>query len=275
VSQLSDSRAVREQEFWDEQVPSLQACLEEYHAGPDPNTELMLNAVEPLAGQRVLDFACGAGVTTAWLAERGAVVTGIDLSARAVQRASDLCRHVGVEARFVAGDFLDEQQTLGTYDRIVGRFALHHTDVGSVGPALATCLRDGGIGAFLETMDLNPFLRVARKYLVGRLGIPRYGTVDEQPLTTYDLRVLKQAFGELRTDVAALQFLAILDRQVLQFRWATVTRALAALDRFLLETVRLPGWSYHQVVVVRRRRSSEGGARQTWPEPTLRTDRAG
>jgi SAM-dependent methyltransferase len=80
----------REQAFWDEHVPPLEQAISEYRRGPDPNTALMLDALEPLEGRRVLDFACGAGLTSAWLAARGASVTGIDISAASVARVRDV-----------------------------------------------------------------------------------------------------------------------------------------------------------------------------------------
>src|SRR5438128_283816 len=96
-SPTKPGRAVeaREREFWDEHVPSLDRCLREYERGPDANMRALLDALEPLGGAAVLDFACGAGVTSAWLAARGADVVGIDLSPRSVERAAELAERVG------------------------------------------------------------------------------------------------------------------------------------------------------------------------------------
>src|SRR5687767_3283569 len=74
-----EEREAREREFWDEHVPSVAACLAEYRAGPDVITAAMLEAAGPLGEVSVLDFACGTGITSAWLAAEGAKVTGIDL----------------------------------------------------------------------------------------------------------------------------------------------------------------------------------------------------
>src|SRR5262249_9818101 len=104
-SPTKPDRAVqaRERDFWDEHVPSLDRCLAEYQPRPDANTAALLDALEPLAGASVLDFACGAGVGSAWLAGRGAAVTGIDLSPRSLARARELAERAGVEAEFVEG----------------------------------------------------------------------------------------------------------------------------------------------------------------------------
>ncbi len=241
-----------EREFWDSKVPTLEACLKHYREGPDPNTALMLDAVEPLAGARVLDFACGAGVTSAWLSDRGAIVTGVDLSPKSTARAAELATALGANATFVTGELDSPELASTAFDRVVGRFALHHVDCAAVAPALAALLRPGGKAAFLETMDTNPLLRFARNRLVGRFGIPRYGTVDEHPLTRSDLDLLARSFGDLRIEVASMAFFHLFDRQVLQYRSKRVSGLLAVLDEFLLERLGLRSWSYHQVLVLSR-----------------------
>jgi SAM-dependent methyltransferase len=241
----------RERDFWDAHVGELEDYVREYHAGPDANTRAMLEALEPLHGKHVLDFACGAGVTSAWLSDRGAVVTGLDLSPKSIARASELADEVGAKATFVTA----ELQSLGaTFDRIAGRFALHHVDCQKVAPLLAERLRPGGTAAFLETMNSNPTLRFARAHLLGRFGIPRIGTEDERPLGRDDLEVLAMAFGELRLAAAEITFLRIFDRQVLRYRNRRVSGILGGLDDLLL---RVPGTrplSYHQVLVLAKPR---------------------
>lgn len=244
------TRAEREAAFWDTAVPSLEECLAEHAWGRHANVVALLDALEPLAGAEVLDVACGTGLLSAWLAERGARVTGIDVSERAVERARQVCTALGVRAAFrVAAATADELACSG-YDRVAGRYALHHLDVAQVAPALARLLRPGGTAAFLETVDSNPLLRFARRHLAGRLGIPRLGTADERPLGAADFRALARCFASVRIEVARLSFLQLLDRQVLRYGSRRISAALAGADAALL---RLTGWkwlSYHQVVVL-------------------------
>jgi 2-polyprenyl-3-methyl-5-hydroxy-6-metoxy-1,4-benzoquinol methylase len=253
--EIAEEREARERRFWDEHVPSVAECLEEYASGPDAMTAALLDALEPLAGATVLDFACGTGITSAWLADRGAIVTGIDLSPQSTARGAEFCRAARAEVSFVTGA-IESNPDLGTFDRIVGRFALHHVDVAAVAPLLARHLRPGGVGAFLETMDSNPVLRLARRHLVGRFGIPRLGTLDEHPLTRADLELLEQAFGKLELRVPKMTFFRIFDRQVLRYRSRRASRLTGALDDLLLTRFHLNSWSYHQLVVLSR--SHEG-----------------
>jgi SAM-dependent methyltransferase len=239
-----------ERSFWDEEVPSLETCLEEYLRGPDPNTQAMIDALKPVAGKKLLDFACGGGVTSAWLAASGARVTGIDISPKSIERARELCFTLGLDAEFVVGELhqLPEQQ-LG-FDRIAGRYALHHVDIATICPGLASLLVPAGTAAFLETTVLNPALRLARKHLVGRFGIRRLGTLDEHPLTREDLGLLTATFGRIELVVSELTFFSILDRQLFGYRYPPVTQMLNWIDG-RLHRLGMTSLSYHQVVVLK------------------------
>lgn len=47
----------------------------------------LLELAGDVSGQRVLDVACGQGLATRELARRGAIVTGVDVSRRLLERA--------------------------------------------------------------------------------------------------------------------------------------------------------------------------------------------
>lgn len=216
--------------------------------GPDPNTAAMLNAVTPASGMRILDFACGVGVTSTWLALRGAQVTGVDITPESIDLARAVASHFGCTVDFHAGP-LGEFSEIGSFDAAVGRFALHHVDVSAVAPEIAKTLKAGAPSAFLETMASNPVLRLARQNLIGRFGIPRYGTEDEHPLTSDDLVVLQRWLGPLRLHTAQPTFLRVLDRQILRYRWSRASAALGKADDTFFSGQRAQKWSYQQVLV--------------------------
>lgn len=239
----------RERAFWDEHAGSLDEVMWMHRRGPDPNTALMLEALEPVRGKRVLDFACGTGLTSAWLAARGAVVTGIDISPASIGRARELADALGLEADFVVGDVADGGLGDRVFDRVTGRWALHHVDTAVVPRALSERLVGGGVGAFHETMGLNPLLRFARNNLMWVPGVVRFGSVDEHPLVATDLERIRDAFGSIELRVAEMTFVRILDRNVFRHRRPRARRLAAAIDDWLL--ARGAGsWSYHQVVCV-------------------------
>jgi SAM-dependent methyltransferase len=239
----------RERAFWDAHVPSLEGLLKKYEAGPDRNTAAMLDAVEPVAGRRVLDFACGAGVTAAFLAQRGAIVTAIDISPESIARGRELTERAGLRVEFIAGELTPATFAPQSFDAVVGHYALHHVDLNVIAPIFNEILRPGGRGGFVETMALNPLLSFSRRKLAGRAGVASYGSEDERPLDRVDLRVLERHIGEVTLSAAELRFLRIFDRNVLRYRWPAASKALAAGDEALAR-LGADVLSYHQIVRV-------------------------
>lgn len=244
----------RELEFHD----ALAAEFDAASMPPQPLSRLdqaMLADAAPLPGERVLDLGCGSGDLTLELAASGADVTAIDLSPRMVEVAA---RRVelfvpGATCRFVAGPIETSGLPDRSFDLIVGRFILHHLDIGIVAPELVRLLTDGGRAAFGENSGGNPILNFARQHLAGRLGIPRMGTTDEHPLTKADIAALAPSFSNVAVDFPVFEFFFLFDRQVLQFRSPVASRVINALDRFVYQ--RIPAarpYSFRMIVSLRR-----------------------
>lgn len=223
----------------------------EYEAGPDPNTIAMLDAVEPVRGRRVLDFACGAGVTAAFLAARGAIVTGIDISPASIEQARRLAERAGLSIDFIDSELTPATFPPGSFDAVVGHYALHHVDLRVVAPILSDVLAPGGRGAFVETLGLNPLLNFSRRVLAGRTVVASYGSDDERPLDRSDLHVLETSIGEVELTVGEMRFLRIFDRNVLRYRRPRMSAVLGRLDDTMLR-LGLGRLSYHQIVKVRK-----------------------
>jgi SAM-dependent methyltransferase len=255
MTELED-QDLREAAFWDEHVPPLEQCVRDYETGPSPNASLLIDTINPVPGKRVLDFACGAGILSAWIADRGAEVTGVDVSPHSVQRAAELNAYVRTEAVFTTS--LDGLES-ASFDAIVGHYALHHVDIPTIGSQLSRLLKPGGVGAFVETMGLNPALRFARDHLVGRGPVASLGSDDERPIDEADLAVLRSIFGAVELHAAEVRFFGILDRNVFRYRSRLASRLAKQADGLLLRHGRTR-WSYHQVVVVRNLNDSSQSA---------------
>lgn len=90
-----------------------------------------------LRGQRILDLACGYGVASRWLAEHGAQVTGVDLSARLLARARQLESDQPLGAHYVQGDATSTHWWDGEpFDGVLCNMAL--MDIDDLGAALST-----------------------------------------------------------------------------------------------------------------------------------------
>lgn len=75
----------------------------------------------------VVDLGCGAGSHLMWLASLGFRVTGIDLSAEAIDVAGKRARARGLSCRFLAADLASEDPDLeGQFDLAYDWKVLHH-----------------------------------------------------------------------------------------------------------------------------------------------------
>src|SRR4051794_28962298 len=137
---------------------------------PDEYDRALIDALGPIEGLRVLELGCGRGGLTVELVRAGAEVVAVDVSPAMVAVA----RERAPEASFLVAPVEDTGLEPESFDRVVGKWILHHAEVGAAGREIARLLRPGGRAAFFENHDRNPVLRGARK-LLWRLG--RGGTV--------------------------------------------------------------------------------------------------
>jgi ubiquinone biosynthesis O-methyltransferase len=101
--------------------------LEYAHSGPAHTAAYLegplLESLGGLAGQRVLDIGCGNGAIAALLAEKGAAVTGIDLSETGIA----LARAANPTLRYeVASVYDDLHARFGSFDRVVALEVIEH-----------------------------------------------------------------------------------------------------------------------------------------------------
>ena len=73
-------------------------------------------------GQRVLDVACGTGVVAVTAAQRGAKVSGLDLTPVLLERARENASIAGVAAEFVEGDAEALPYPDASFDVVVSQF---------------------------------------------------------------------------------------------------------------------------------------------------------
>ena len=214
----------------------------------------MLAAAGVGPGLRVLDLGCGSGDLTLHLVATGADVVALDLSPGMVDVAR---RRVeifggGAHATFVAAPVERTGFPDRRFDVIVGRFILHHLDVGRASAEIARILCPGGRAVFAENSGRNRMLMLARRHVAGRFGIPRLGTEDEHPLSAMDVDALRSAFSSVELRYPIFEFLAIFDRQVLRFRHPALSRALRRIDRLVGRVPTLAQYSFRVLVVARR-----------------------
>ena len=241
----------RERAFWDARTAGTDAG-ERPPRDPDAFELSLLEALGPVEGLRVLELGCGAGDLSLELLRRGARLTALDLSRPGVELTAERAARYRPEAELQTVVAPAEQTGLDDegFDRVVGKWILHHVDVPQAAREVRRLLRPGGHAAFFENQDRNPLLRFARRRTMRVPHVHQVGTPDEHPLTGDDYALLARSFDWLELSYPNLYFLEALGRALGHRGMGPLQRADAALWR---RVPRLRPYSWHVVVTMGRR----------------------
>jgi SAM-dependent methyltransferase len=135
--------------------------------------------------KRVLDFGCGVGHATPYIFDRlgAAEVTGVDVSARSLERARE--RYGSPRTHFVPPD-----EARGPFDLAFTNGVFHHIPPAQRDAAVRfvyTALAPGGIFAFWENNPWNPGTR----YIMSRVSFDK----DAITITPPEARAMLTAGG--------------------------------------------------------------------------------
>jgi 2-polyprenyl-3-methyl-5-hydroxy-6-metoxy-1,4-benzoquinol methylase len=194
---MDDDREARE--YWDDRYRDRGIAVPN---ADDPCARHTLAHFGDLTGRRILDLGCGTGDYSVLFAARGAHVVAVDRSEVAIAALAAACTGDGPgSVEPIAADAF-EIDRFGTFDCVFGKFILHHLEpFPEFVERLRAATRPEGLGYFYENNGRSRALLWARAHVVGRFGIPRFGTDEEFPITPDELEVLRQHF-DLAIDVA-------------------------------------------------------------------------
>ncbi|MBR7792949.1 bifunctional 2-polyprenyl-6-hydroxyphenol methylase/3-demethylubiquinol 3-O-methyltransferase UbiG [Undibacterium sp. FT147W] len=125
-----------------------------------------INQRVPLSGKNVIDVGCGGGILAESMAKKGAVVTGIDLSEKALKVADLHGLESGVSVRYknIPAEEMAEAEA-AQYDVVTCMEMLEHVpDPSSIIRACTKLLKPGG-HVFFSTLNRN-----VKSYLFAILG---------------------------------------------------------------------------------------------------------
>ena len=125
-----------------------------------------INARTPLTGKKVLDIGCGGGILSESMAAKGAAVSGIDLSEKALKVADLHSLESGAQVRYrlIAAEDLAQLEA-GQYDVVTCMEMLEHVpDPAAIVRACAALVKPGG-HVYFSTLNRNP-----KAYLFAILG---------------------------------------------------------------------------------------------------------
>ena len=203
-AQSAEKRLEREARYFDneeyDRSPIRPAVIQRYVECRNPHctAEYPFWVLGDLTGKRVLDLGCGGGGNAILLAIKGAAhVVGIDISAKAIESATERTEKHGLSDRvqFICGPVERSLTGHAPFDIVTGFAVLHHL-IPTLDDVLIQMKRLGAPGAlfmFVEPVSLSRKLRKLRL----ALPIPLAGTPDERPLEPAELSLLQSHFADV------------------------------------------------------------------------------
>ncbi|MFX0088219.1 MAG: class I SAM-dependent methyltransferase [Candidatus Hodarchaeota archaeon] len=143
--------------------------------------------------KKILDIGCGTGALSFYLANKGANVTGIDLSETSINICKKEAERKGftIDFKEMNAQILDFEEE--SFDIIVGSRVIHHLpDLELFFIECRRILKKKGYIVFIEPLKKNKIVELNRKYIA-----PEKRTIHEHPLFFSDLMIPKRIFGNL------------------------------------------------------------------------------
>jgi SAM-dependent methyltransferase len=237
-------------QFWDQIFESADRDPGSRIEMPDPRDPVLVRACEhfgELSGRTVIDVGCGRGAASLFFASKGANVISVDLSPVAVRNLTEYCsRREITNIRPVQLSAL-ELSTLGAADFVFGSMILHHLEpFQRFGEALRTVLPPSGKAFFWENSARSPLLIWFRRYVVGKLWVPKYGDPDEFPLMPSEVDLLRRHFS-VQVEIAELVLFRLISLYLLRNR---LRAPFAWADRIGYRFAWLRKYSYKQYLLL-------------------------
>jgi SAM-dependent methyltransferase len=169
VLQEIDDHVAVNRAHWDRIAPEWVAAAEREWATdgiswgmwgvPESELGLLGDRADDLTGLDAVELGCGTAYVSAWLARRGARVTGVDLSPRQLATARRLAAEHAVDIALIEGDAEETGLASSSFDLIVSEYGASLWCAPDRWLAEASrLLRPGGRLAFLTT---SPFVTLA------------------------------------------------------------------------------------------------------------------
>ncbi len=155
------------------------------------------------SGKKVLEYGCGPGYNSFFLASHARELVAIDISDYAIATATQKAKELNVSnAVFVEMNAEELDFPDATFDLVFGNSIIHHLDLDKSYSEIKRVLKPGGKAIFYEPLGHNYFINHYRK------ATPEMRTEDEHPLLMADIELAKKYFSEVSTDFYHLGTLA-------------------------------------------------------------------
>jgi ubiquinone/menaquinone biosynthesis C-methylase UbiE len=197
-------------------------------------------------GKKFLDYCCGEGKISIWLAKNGANVTGIDISDGSIEIAKANAAAQGLinKPALLIMDAENLEFNDNTFNTIICSGVLHHLDIQKAYLELARVLKPKGEIICIEPLAYNPVFQLYRKMT------PRLRTKWEMEhiLTKKEIGFAKKHFNKIEIKFFHLATLAAVPfRKFSEFQ--SILGVFEKLDYILLKMPLLK-WLAWQIVFI-------------------------
>jgi len=182
--------------------------------------------------KKVLDFGCGNGEESIFVAKAGGFPTGIDISETAVSnsRKQALASGVDEQTTFALADGESLQFANDTFDLAMEYGVLHHIDLDKAMAEIARVLKPSGKMICTEALGHNPIIHLYRKLTP---TIRTEWEVDHI-LRKKQFKIFDKYFGKIEMRFFHLATLAAVPFRRIPFVFRPLLRTLESVDALLL-----------------------------------------
>lgn len=198
-------------------------------------------------GKKVLDYGCGDGTSSVFLAKHGIEVVGIEISSVRVQNSKELAEKEGVKGS-TSFFLMDAENTTfpdNYFDGILCAGVLHHLAIESAFKEMARILKPEGSIICNEPLAYNPIFQLYRK-LTPHL---RSEWEMEHILTRRDINLAKNYFGKMETKFFHLSTLLAVPLRNLPF-FNFVLSILEKIDSIILKIPGFKWWAWQIIFIL-------------------------
>lgn len=199
------------------------------------------------AGKKVLDYCCGDGDLTIFLAENGAEAFGIDISPVSIQNAKKEAEKKGLKN---ASFFVMDAEKLGFddnfFDLIICSGVLHHLNIGKAYQELFRVIKPGGKIICAEPLAYNPIFQLYRK------KTPQLRTrwEAEHILKKKDIKLAEKYFGKVEKRFFHLFALLAVPFRNVPFIFNPLLAFLGFIDSLILRLPLVKWWAWQIVFIL-------------------------
>ena len=184
-------------------------------------------------GKKILDYGCGSGIHSIWLAEYGGEVVGIDLSEKSLAIAKEKARKLNLtdKLQFLLMDCEKLSFPNDSFDIIFDGGTFSSLDINKVFPEINRVLKPGGFLIGIETLGHNPFTNFKRK--INEITGKRTKWAARHIFRIQNLKEAKEHFNKVETYF--FHFVSWLAFPFLNFPGGKILlKLLEKIDHFLI-----------------------------------------